>query len=742
MNFFAISGLLNGIAATSLAWLVYSRSPKNPRHWTYGLLGLSIAIWSFGYFAWQTAGAAHTALLFCRLLMAGAIFIPLTYLHHVLILTNRITRHKSTLKANYIIGFLFLALDSTPYFIVNVEPNSFFPFWPQPGSGFHIFLVWWACIAIYPHYLLVQAYRTEKKQVRKRQYVYLLIASSIAFLGGATNFPLWYGIEILPYGTIAFTFYVSMVAYTLLRYDLMDFSLFIEKGLNYLTVLFLISQPAYPVLLLAQKSFFGVINYRFSMVQLVVHLMAVAGAYQMRIGMKGNTPRLAFAGQQYGLETLSRFSTNMAESRDLKTLGGEIIQTLGQGMQARIALLYLLDQKKNIYSPVAVKGWGSDFSPPPEFAVTDGLPRYLAIVQSRVTYQELIQTYPDELKQTVISDLERLEGQMCVPFMSKNQLLGFCSLGPIRIGPFEMTEDVGLVTALVQEAAMALENALLREEIKQSQALVYHMDRLRSLETMASGLAQELRNPLTSIKAFLQLAQLRRNDEEFLSRFHSVISEDVTRIEQLTKEIREYALPIECNLNTEDLNDILNSCLAFITLHPTDHPLRIDKTLEPALPHISVDRQQIKQVFFNLILHTLKSLEKGEKILIVKSRIISSSTGGQWIQVEISGNGQAASINDAVDNPHLSKCDNMTIENSEATERGLEIAQQILAEHHGHLRKDEEPASGLPVFSVSFPVSTKEQSDDLPLQRSPSSNQVEHRQASLGSRLPDDNLPD
>ena len=146
-------------------------------------------------------------------------------------------------------------------------PNSFFPFWPQPGPLFHFFLVWWGGVACIPHYLLFHAYRSEKDAVHKRQYLYLLLASGIAFIGGATNFPLWYGIEILPYGTICFAFYVSMVAYTLLRYDLMDFSAFVEKGLNYLTVLFLISQPAYPVLLLAQKSIFGVINYRFSMVQ-------------------------------------------------------------------------------------------------------------------------------------------------------------------------------------------------------------------------------------------------------------------------------------------------------------------------------------------------------------------------------------------------------------------------------------------------------------------------------------------
>ena len=738
MNFFAISGLLNGLAATSLAWLVYSRSPQNPRHWTYGLLGLSIAIWSFGYFAWQTADTASMALLFCRLLMCGAIFIPLTYLHHVLILTDRLTQHRILLKSNYLIGCLFLVVNGTPYFIPEVQPNSFFPFWPQPGPLFHIFLIWWGGVALIPHYLLVHAYRSEKDAVHKRQYLYLLIASGIAFTGGATNFPLWYGIEILPYGTICFAFYVSMIAYTLLRYDLMDFSAFVEKGLNYLTVLFLISQPAYPVLLLAQKSFFGVINYRFSMVQLFVHLLAVAGAYQMKIGIRGNITRLSFGGQPYGVETLSRFSTNMAESRDLQALGREIVQTLSQGIQARIAILYLLDQGKNSYSPVIINGLASDASALPAFSVTDGLPRYLAIVQSKVIYEELKKAYPDELKQTVISDLERLGVDLCLPFICKGRLLGFCALGPIRGGVHSLAEDVGLVTALVQEAAMALENALLREEIKQSQALVYHMDRLRSLETMAGGLAEELRNPLTSIKAFVQLAQLRRNDEEFLSRFRSVISEDVLRIEQLTKEIREYALPHEAERNKENMNEILTSCIAFITLHPQYYSLKFDKSLDSDLPEVSVDRQQIKQVFFNIFLHILKSLGREERILSVKSQTIKSSTGDHWIQIELSGTCLDIQGN-ASQGPGLVELQD---DNSEAEERGLDIAGKIIEEHHGHLRKVNHSLSSRPAFSVTLPVSVSKEESHLPIQYGYPSVSEGLKERSIDLRLPNGSLPE
>ena len=95
MEIFAITGLLNGLSAIGLASFIYFRSPKDPRHWTFGLLGISTAIWSFGYFAWQISDSEAYALFNLRILMAGAIFIPITFLHHVLYLLHKEVSWKS-----------------------------------------------------------------------------------------------------------------------------------------------------------------------------------------------------------------------------------------------------------------------------------------------------------------------------------------------------------------------------------------------------------------------------------------------------------------------------------------------------------------------------------------------------------------------------------------------------------------------------------------------------------------------
>ena len=724
MSFFAISGLLNGIAAISLAILVYTRSPRDPRHWSYGLLGLSIAIWSFSYFFWQLAESREEALLLCRLLMAGAIFIPITQLHHVLYLTNDSIRLRTVIKSTYYVAGFFLLVDATPYFVADVQPTNHFPFWPQPGPLFHVFLVWWSMVALYSCYLLALACQREKG-MREKQFLYLLIASAVGYVGGATNFPLWYGIEILPYGTICFTFYVALIAYTLLRYRLMDFSVIVEKGLSYLAVLLLISQPAYPVLLLAQKSVFGAISYRYSMVQLFVHILTVAGAYQMRLGSRGGLSRSLLGGEDSTLKALSQFSTNISAFQDMPQLGKEIVTTLRKGMDAQVSLLFVLNGDKKSYVPVSGFGTLQHAQAPASsaFAVTDDLPRYLAIVQSRVIRHELKQSFPDQWKLAVIKDLERLQADVCFPFIRKNHLLGFCLIGPCRQDSIEAADALGFISTLLGEASLALENVLLREEIQRSKDVVRQMDRLRSLETMSAGLAQELDHPQASIKAFVQLARMRKNDEEFLRRFQSVISSDVQRIEQLTKDIREYVSEASLDSRSdENINDLLESCVRFILLNPQYQHVTIEKALSSECPIFSCKRQEMRQAIFNVLLYHLHLEEHREKTLFLKTQVIKGATGESWMQVEFWDREEVGAVDVLLPSFITEKRNLIEINKADLYDEGLDISADIIGTYGGYIQAYS--SANEPVLLViSLPVKTEEsvsnaidgQSLDVPL---------------------------
>ena len=126
---------------------------------------------------------------------------------------------------------------------------------------------------------------------------------------------------------------------------------------------------------------------------------------------------------------------------------------------------------------------------------------------------------------------------------------------------------MSLLNALAQTATNALDTSMLLEDLHRSHALMKRTDRLRSLETIAGGFAHEIRNPLTSIKTFIQLAPERKDDADFIREFSRIVLDDVYRIERLIEEILDYARYMEPKLTEEDVNDIVSSCLYFIEDH-------------------------------------------------------------------------------------------------------------------------------------------------------------------------------
>ncbi|MGD9850025.1 MAG: histidine kinase N-terminal 7TM domain-containing protein [Nitrospirales bacterium] len=609
MELFALSGLLNGLAALGLTVFIYFRAPQDPRHWSFGLVGLSTAVWSFGYFAWQLASTEVMALYLLRLLMAGAIFIPIAFLHHVTYLLNTYDVFQSIIKANYLIGIVFLILDFTPYFVQDVQAISIFPFWGIPGFGFHICLIWWFGLVILTEWFLFQAYQKEKG-IRRRQILNIMVGSAIGFLGGATNFPLWYGIEILPYGTVAFTLYISLVAYALLRFHWLDFSVYVERGLSYFTLLLLISQPVYPVLLLAQKSFLGSINLRFSLIQLLAHIFTLVGAYHMKVGSKGALARTILKGRELKVHNINKFSSKVSSLQSLDQLGTGILETLGKGIGASQAAVFVLKHHENHYRVVSSFGFPENHSALKQgWAFSDDLPQMLMFHQNRVVLEELkMSRVSDQWEQEIARQFEQLEIEWCFPFFSNSHLLGFLVIGPIDREFFHILGGEAVWNTIIQEATLALENAVLRDEVLRSQKLLCQADRIRSLEIMTNGLTRELDYPLGSMKAFVQMAGMRRNSSEFAGRLQDVVGQDLANLKQLSQEIRGYVTQVSHSFPTSIcVEEVIDSCLLFFSHNPVYHSVMVEKNYLSPIPKVLIDRQGLIQAVFNGLLFLLKS---------------------------------------------------------------------------------------------------------------------------------------
>ncbi len=219
MSFYALTALINAIAASAFGLFVYFKNPKRIINKTFGLFSLSVAVWSYSYFFWQISTTETTALFWTRALMVGAIFIPIFYFHFILGLLNKIQEKKKLLITGYLFFSFFFLANFTSFFVEGVRSKLNFDFWPDPGILYHPFLILWFFYLAYTIYLLIKSSSTSSG-ILKNQLRYILLGTIVGYLGGITNYLLWYDIPVPPVGNWTATFYLGIVAYAIVTTQL------------------------------------------------------------------------------------------------------------------------------------------------------------------------------------------------------------------------------------------------------------------------------------------------------------------------------------------------------------------------------------------------------------------------------------------------------------------------------------------------------------------------------------------
>ena len=389
---------------------------------------------------------------------------------------------------------------------------------------------------------------------------------------------------------------------------------------------------------------------------------------------------------------------------DLTTMADRIIQEICHAGAMTHGALFLLDREHECYRRASVVGTIASALIPSTLAVNHPLPRYLRATNRIMTQSDSAGDLQDALLDAGAREaMNAMQAIRIVPHQNKGRLIAFSILGKEQPPAEESVLARSAFAALAQTATNALDTIVLHEDLHRSHTLMKRTDRLRSLETIAGGFAHEIRNPLTSIKTFIQLAPERKEDPQFIQEFSKVVLDDVYRIERLIQEILDYARYMEPQLTDENINDIVASCLYFIDVKADSHGIKIEKELASDLPRVMLDRQQIKQVLLNLFLNAMAAMEKSGGKLRVQTRKLVKPGGKVWAHIEIEDTGEGiedANLEHIFDPFFTTKHESGE---HEGTGLGLTIVHQIIQEHHGEILVKSSVGVGT-TFFVSLPA--------------------------------------
>ncbi len=238
-------------------------------------------------------------------------------------------------------------------------------------------------------------------------------------------------------------------------------------------------------------------------------------------------------------------------------------------------------------------------------------------------------------------------------------------------------------------------------EIKAIHSQLFRSEKLASLGKLAAGVAHEINNPLTGIltNSSLLLEDMPKDDRN--REDVEIIVKETIRCREIVKRLLDFARQTKPLKKSTNVNALIENIILLVRNQATFRNISIENELEPGIPEILVDTDQIQQVFVNIILNAAEAMTAGGK-LTIRSAL---NGDGHFINISFadSGPGIPESNRERIFDPFFTTKEH-------GTGLGLSISYGIVEQHGGSINVESKPGKGS-VFTVQLPVRAAEGDD-------------------------------
>ena len=237
-------------------------------------------------------------------------------------------------------------------------------------------------------------------------------------------------------------------------------------------------------------------------------------------------------------------------------------------------------------------------------------------------------------------------------------------------------------------------------ESRRSAQQTIESERLNALTLLAAGVAHEIGNPLNSLHIHLQLMERKVRELEGESRQelqHSidVARAEISRLDSIVSQFLRAIRPSKPQLHPENINTIVDEAVRFFAPEIQDRGVVVEQELRSDLPLLELDRDQMKQAFYNVIKNSFDAMERRGILRIRTDRddthVVISFTD--------SGGGISAENLSRVFEPYFTT-------KATGTGLGLLIVRRIVREHGGELSIESSEGKGL-TLTIRLPYIDK-----------------------------------
>ena len=315
-----------------------------------------------------------------------------------------------------------------------------------------------------------------------------------------------------------------------------------------------------------------------------------------------------------------------------------------------------------------------------------------------------------------VVDEEGIRAFVCVPVKNRGRPLGVLSLGRRASEPFTQSE-IALVEASANQIGLALANAQLhsdtrrqREDLKVVEAQLIEGEKLSTAGKLASGLAHEIRNRLTTILGLAQLSLMRPDVSVTSRQFLHTIAEETSVAARLLQNLLRFAGSHSAEGERCDLREQVEWVVELKGHELQRDGIQVVTELE-RVPAVLADKTQIQQVLLNLVqnAHQAMAAHAGPRVLTL--RLVDAPANHVRLEVLDTGPGIPPKLL-----LRIFEAFSTTKPAGEGTGLGLWVSHAIIEHQRGTLRVENRPGGGAR-FVIELPAETLAGSGPAPIPR-------------------------
>ena len=570
-------------------------------------------------------------------------------------------------------------------------------------------------------FLFVRAGIKTDDHNQRNRLLYFAMSNILIITGGLANISP--RLRPFPVDVLFDVLAALLMAYVIYRYQLLDISFVVRRGLLYLIPTAIISFLYFVLIFFTVQVLHAFVGYQILLLPLLIAVITAMVVQPLRERAQAWVDRLFFREKYDASLMLQRLSRTAASVLDLDRLTNMILDEITTTVHIERVAFFVRHEESGGFRLMAQRGpeQNADLRLRKDHPIVDWLSSHEnALTRHDMEMMPQFKALWGEEKE----DLERMGAELLIPLEAKGDLVGILAAGPkLSEVAYSQDDQLTLIT-LANQAAVAIENARLYDaaqrelaerkraeealkdyserleemveertkELRDAQAKLIQSEKLAATGRLAASVAHEINNPLQGISNYLSMISQQVAQDDPLREDLDMVKLGFERIKAIVLRLRAFYRPAGEEMEPTDINGVVERVLALL-----GHQLslgQIEVKTEVAEQELLVlgSAGQLEQVLVNLVLNAQEAMPEGGELMV---RALSDDV----VQLQVSDTGQGISEEEMsrLFKPFYGG------RGGQGLGLGLWISHNIIEGHGGRIEVESQVSEGT-TFTISLPA--------------------------------------